>query len=58
MGITGFITNWSKKHMRQYINEFTFRLSEGSCKIDMEDRLDSLFKAMPHKTITFEELIS
>lgn len=44
--------------MRQYINEFTFRLSEGSCKVDMEDRLDSLFKAMPRKTITFEELTS
>ena len=57
-GYNGVYHNWSKKHMRQYINEFTFRLSEGSCKIDTEDRLDSLFKAMPHKTITFEELTS
>ena len=57
-GYNGVYHNWSKKHMRQYINEVTFRLSEGSCKIDTEDRLDSLFKAMPHKTITFEELIS
>lgn len=57
-GYNGVYHNWSKKHMRQYINEFSFRLNEGNCKIDTEDRLDSLFKAMPRKTITFEELTS
>ena len=57
-GYNGVYHNWSKKHMRQYINEFTFRLSERSCKVDTEDRLDSLFKAMPRKTITFERLTS
>ena len=57
-GYNGVYHNWSKKHMRAYINEFAFRLNEGSCKVDTEDRLDSLFKAMPHKTITFEKLTS
>ena len=57
-GYNGVYHNWSKKHMRAYINEFSFRLSEGSCKIDTEDRLNALFGAMVGKTITFEELTS
>ena len=55
-GFNGVYHNWSKKHCRAYVNEFTFRLNEGNCKIDTEDRLDSLFKSMVGKTITFKEL--
>lgn len=57
-GYNGVYHNWSKKHMRQYINEFSFRLNEGNCEIDTEDRLDALFRAMTGKTITFEDLTS
>ena len=57
-GYNGIYHNWSKKHMRAYINEFAFRLNEGNCKIDTEDRLESLFGAMAGKTITFERLTS
>ena len=57
-GYNGVYHNWSKKHTRSYIDEFTFRLGEGSCKVDTEDRLDALFGAMAGKTITFEKLTS
>lgn len=55
-GFNGVYHNWSKKHCRAYVDEFTFRLNEGNCEIDTEDRLDSLFKAMVGKTITYKEL--
>ena len=51
-GYNGVYHNWSRKHMRQYINEFSLRLNEGSCKVDTEDRLKSLFGAMAGKTTT------
>jgi len=55
-GYNGVYHNWSKKHCRQYVNEFTFRLNEGNVERDTRDRLNDLFKAMTDKTITFEEL--
>lgn len=57
-GYNGVYHNWSKKHTRAYINEFSFRLNEGNCKVDTEDRLRFLFGAMVGKTITFEKLTS
>ena len=45
-GFNGVYHNWSRKHCRQYINEFTFWLNEGNCQIDTQDRIDSLFRAM------------
>ena len=55
-GFNGVYHNWSRKHYRQYINEFTFRLNKGNCQIDTQDRLDSLFPAMEGKTTSYEEL--
>ena len=55
-GFNGVYHHWSKKHCGQYINEFTFRLNEGNVEIDTQDRLNSLFRAMKGKSITYEEL--
>ena len=57
-GYNGIYHGWSKKHMRAYVDEFTFRLNEGNCEIDTEDRMTSLFRAMPGKTVTYESLTS
>ena len=40
----------------RHVDEFTFRLNEGNCEIDTEDRLASLFRAMVGKKITYAEL--
>ncbi len=57
-GFTGTYHHFSKKHCRAYVNEFTFRLNEGNCERDTQDRLDDLFLAMVGKTITYRELTS
>ena len=57
-GFTGTYHQWSKKHCQAYINEFAFRLNEGNCERDTQDRLDDLFRAMVGKTITFQKLTS
>ena len=55
-GYNGIYHGWSKKHMRAYVNEFTFRLNEGNVEIDTADRLESLFRGMVGKTISYAEL--
>ena len=45
-----------KKIRHSVVNEFTFRLNDGNCEIDTEDRLDSLFQSMVGKTISFKKL--
>lgn len=55
-GYNGTYHNWSRKHCQKYVDEFTFRLNEGSCQRDTQDRLDDLFKAMEGKTVTYREL--
>ena len=56
-GYNGIYHNWSRKHCRRYVDEFVFRLNDGSCEIDTLDRLDALFRGMTGKVITYRELI-
>ena len=42
-GYNGIYHNFSTKHLQRYINEFTFKLNEGNCQIDTQDRMNSLF---------------
>ena len=53
----GTFYHFGKKYIGKYVNEFTFRLNEGNCKIDTIDRMNSLFCNMFGKHITYKELV-
>ena len=55
-GYHGTFHHFSIKHLQLYVNEFSFRLNEGNCGITTQKRLDSLFRSMQGKTITYKEL--
>ena len=55
-GYHGIYHAWSKKHIRAYVDEFTFRLNDGNVEVDTADRLTALFRGMVGKTITYAEL--
>jgi transposase-like protein len=55
-GFYGTYHSFSRKHLCLYVNEFTFRLNEGNCKIDTEKRLESLIRGVIGKRLTFKML--
>ncbi|MCY3884390.1 MAG: IS1595 family transposase [Gammaproteobacteria bacterium] len=57
-GYNGTYHNWSVKHCQAYINEFSFRLNQGNVKRDTKNRLDSLFRGMLGKKVTYAALTS
>jgi len=56
-GFYGTYHNFSTKHVRRYVNEFTFRCNEGGCKIPSMDRVDALFLKSIGKNLTYNKLI-
>lgn len=56
-GFHGTFHHFSKKHIDRYINEFTFRLNQGSCKINTIDRMISLAENAVGKRLTYKKLI-
>ncbi len=56
-GYHGTFHHFSKKHIDRYVNEFTFRLNEGNCKIDTIVRIKSLVKGSDNKNLTYMDLI-
>lgn len=55
-GYNGVYHNFSTKHLRRYINEFTFRLNDGNCKISTMDRVNVLFLGSIGKNLTYKDL--
>ena len=56
-GLQGTFHQVSVKHLDRYVNEFAFRLNEGNCQVDTEDRMQALFQTMPGKRLSYRELI-
>lgn len=46
----------SPKHLRRYVDEFTFRLSEGNVKRHSLERLDSIIEGISGKRLTYAGL--
>jgi len=57
-GYNGVYHNWTVKHMSRYINEFTFRLNQGNCRIDTVDRIKAVCSASAGKRLTYKNLVS
>ncbi len=55
-GLDGVYHHASKKHLRRYVDEFTFRLNEGNVKIHTMDRLNSFVTATARKRLTYADL--
>jgi transposase-like protein len=55
-GLHGVHHHASKKHIGRYVDEFTFRLTDGSVKRHTWDRLDSFVDAVAGKRITYKRL--
>lgn len=55
-GLHGVYHHASKKHLGRYVDEFTFRLNAGNCKIHTLDRLNSFVIATARKRLTYAEL--
>lgn len=55
-GLHGVYHHASKKHLARYVDEFTFRLNDGTVKRHTLDRLDSLVRGTNGRRITYKEL--
>jgi transposase-like protein len=55
-GIHGVYHHASKKHIKRYVDEFTWRLNDGNVKRHSLQRLDSLVDAVAGKHITYDTL--
>ena len=55
-GLHGVYHHASRKHLARYVNEFTFRLNEGSVAHHTLERLDSLLRATINRRLTYAAL--
>lgn len=55
-GLHGVYHHASKKHLRRYVDEFTFRLNDANVRRHTFDRLDSFVDAVAGKRLTYERL--
>ncbi|HOD16828.1 MAG TPA: IS1595 family transposase [Spirochaetota bacterium] len=55
-GYYGTFHNFTPKHTQRYVDEFTFRLNEGNCKIESMIRVNALFNKAIGKRLTYKEL--
>jgi len=56
-GYYGTFHHFSKKHIDRYMNEFSFRLNVGNCKIDTMERMVNLTVKAVDKRVTYKELV-
>lgn len=57
-GLHGIYHHASAKHLRRYVDEFTFRLNEGNVRVHTLDRLHSFVDATVGHRITYQKLIA
>lgn len=53
----GTYHQFSKKHLQRYVDECTFRLNQGNCKMPVWDRVNSLLTGCFNKHTTYRMLV-
>lgn len=56
-GFYGTFHHFDMKYTQRYVDEFTFRLNEGNCKVESMDRIDAILRKTNGKRLTYEKLI-
>jgi len=56
-GFYGVYHQFSEKHLQRYVDEFTYRLNEGNCKVHTLDRIDALLHKTNGVRLTYANLI-
>lgn len=56
-GFYGVYHQFSEKHLQRYVDEFTYRLNEGNCKVHTIDRIDALIRKTNGVRLTYADLI-
>ena len=56
-GFYGTYHQFSRKHLQRYVDEFSYRLNEGNCKVHTLDRVDALIRKTCGTRITYKSLI-
>jgi len=54
----GTYHQFSKKHLQRYVDECTFRLNKGNCKIHVLDRMNSIITGGFQHRISYKELVA
>lgn len=54
----GTYHQFSRKHLQRYVDECTFRLNQGNCKIHVLDRMNSIINGGFRNHITYSELVA
>lgn len=56
-GFYGVYHQFSEKHLQRYVDEVTYRLNEGNCKVHTIDRIDALLRKTVGVRLTYANLI-
>ncbi|MDF2444801.1 MAG: transposase [Moraxellaceae bacterium] len=55
-GFYGTHHHFSVKHLQRYVDEFTFRLNEGNCKVHTYDRIDAMLGKASGIRLTYKQV--
>jgi len=57
-GYYGIYHHFTVKHMQRYVDEFTYRLNEGNCKVHTMTRIDAMIGKTDGVRLTYKALIA
>ncbi len=56
-GYNGTFHHFTRKHLQKYVDEFTFRLNQGSCSLHTWERIGNMLQSVKGKRLTYKKFI-